>query len=149
MLVATCSASVGAADIKSGVTELGETDVDGLRFPVTVHLHGTLAANAQGAFPLPIGMTLEAVAAVAGNDSDAKLQLGTGGDADGIMTAKAIGGSGTPLTFVKTNFDGSQCDARNPPHFAKGTVITWLLDFDGDGGDAAADVTLLFSFLEG
>ena len=30
--------------------------------------------------------------------------------------------------------DGLQrrgCDAKNPPHFAKGSVITWLVDFDG------------------
>lgn len=123
--------------------------MDGLRFPVTVHLHGTLAANAQGAFALPIGMTLESVSACASNDSDAKLQLGLADDADGIMTAKVIGDSSTPKAFVKTDFNGVACDAKNPPHFAKGSVITWLVDFDGASGTAAADVTLLFSFLEG
>jgi hypothetical protein len=123
--------------------------MDGLRFPVTIHLHGTLAANAQGSFPLPIGMTLESVAAVASNDSDAMLQLGAGDDADGVMTAKVIGDSGAPVTFAKTSFNGALCDAKNPPHFAKGTVITWLLDFDGAGGAAAANVTIMFSFLEG
>jgi hypothetical protein len=40
-------------------------------------------------------------------------------------------------------------DAKNPPHFAKGSVITWLVDFDGAAGTAAADVMILFSFLEG
>ena len=75
--------------------------------------------------------------------------MGTGDDADGILKARVIGDAGTPMTFVKTNFDGALCDAKNPPHFDKGTVITWLLDFDGAGGTAAADVTLLFSFLEG
>lgn len=123
--------------------------MDGLRFPVTVHLHGTLAADAQGSFPLPIGMTLESVAAVASNDSDAKLQLGLAEDADGIMSAKAIGDSSAPKTFVKTDFDGAACDAKNPPHFDKGTVVTWLVDFDGASGTAAKDVTILFSFLEG
>ena len=123
--------------------------MDGLRFPVTIHLHGTLSANAQGSFPLPIGMTLESVAAVASNDNAATLQLGAGDDADGIMAAKAIGDEGVPVTFGKTSFNGPLCDAKNPPHFDKGSVITWLLDFDGAGGAAAADVTILFSFLEG
>ena len=83
------------------------------------------------------------------NATPATLQLGAGDDADGIMAAKAIGDEGVPLTFGKANFDGALCDAKNPPHFDKGTVITWLLDFDGAGGTAAADVTILFSFLEG
>ena len=69
--------------------------MDGLRFPVTIHLHGTLSANAQGSFPLPIGMTLESVAAVASNDSAATLQLGAGDDADGIMAAKGGALAGT------------------------------------------------------
>ena len=101
--------------------------MDGLRFPVTIHLHGTLAANAQGSFPLPIGMTLESVArSMRATDSAATLQLGTSDDADGILKAGAIGAAGVPLTFGKTNFDGALCDAQNPPHFDKGTVITWL-----------------------
>jgi hypothetical protein len=124
--------------------------MDGLRFPVTIHLHGTLAANAQGSFPLPIGMTLESVALVnSATDSDATLTVGTSADADGILKAGAIGAAGVPVTFAKANFDGALCDAKNPPHFDKGTVITWLVDFDGAGGTAASDVTLLFSFLEG
>ena len=123
--------------------------MDGLRFPVAIHLHGTLAADAQGAFALPIGMTFESVCACASNDSDAKLQLGLGDDADGLMTAKAISDSGVPKTFVKTDFNGALADAKNPPHLDKGAVVTWKVDFDGAGGTAAADVSILFSFLEG
>lgn len=123
--------------------------MDGLRFPVTIHLSGTLAADAQGAFALPIGMTFESVCACASNDSDAKLQLGLADDADALMTAKVIGDSLTPKTFVKTDFNGAKADAKNPPHLDKGAVVTWLIDFDGAAGAAAKDVTILFSFLEG
>ena len=66
--------------------------MDGLRFPVAIHLHGTLAANAQGAFALPIGMTLESVCACASNDSDAKLQLGLADDVDRDQSRDERGG---------------------------------------------------------
>lgn len=123
--------------------------MDGLRFPVAVHLNGTLAANATGAFALPIGMTLESVQVCGSNENDARLTVGTSADADGILKSGAAGESSIPKVFGKSAFDGALCDAVNPPHFAGGTIFTWTLDFDGAGGAAAADVDILFSFLEG
>ena len=93
--------------------------MDGLRFPVAIHLNGTLAADAQGAFALPIGMTFESVCACASNDSDAKLQLGLEDDADGLMSAKVIGDSSAPKTFVKTDFDGAAADAAAAQAFVR------------------------------
>ena len=123
--------------------------MDGLRFPVAVHLNGTLAANATGAFALPIGMTLESVGVCGSNENDARLTVGTSADADGILKSGAAGESSIPKVFGKSAFDGALCDAANPPHFAAGTILTWTLDFDGAGGAAAADVDILFLFLEG
>ncbi len=123
--------------------------MDGMRILVPVHLHGTLAANAQGAFSLPCGATLMEVSAVGSNANDATLLVGTSADADGVMTAVAIGDSSTPAVKGPANFDGALCDQVSGPHFADGTIITWLLDFDGAGGTAAQNVGLLFTFLEG
>jgi hypothetical protein len=123
--------------------------MDGHRFAVSVHLHGTLAANAQGAFGLPCGATLEAVSAGGSNANGATLQVGTAGDADGILVAGSIGDSGAPALFGRGAFDGALVTAGQYPHLAKGTVIKWLLDFDGAGGVAASDVSIVFYFQEG
>lgn len=124
--------------------------MDGFRFPVTVHLHGTLAANAEGYFQIPAGMTLVEVSTVATNNSDATLALGTSADADGIMTAAVIGDSGTPAVKTVSDFNGALVsDTKGGYHLANDTIFYWLLDFDGSSGTAAANVTLLFTFLEG
>jgi hypothetical protein len=123
--------------------------MQGMRFTIPVHLHGTLSANAQGAFRLPCGATLAEVSACASNDSDATLQVGTSADADGVMTAAAIGDSSTPAVFGADDFDGALADGANPLHLADDTVVTWLLDYDGSSGTAGQNVDILFTFLEG
>ena len=123
--------------------------MDGMRMVVPVHLHGTLAANASGAFVLPCGATLVEVSACASNDSDATLQVGAAADADGVMTAAVIGDSSVPVVKNAADFDGALCDQKSGYHAAKGTVFTWVLDFDGSSGTAAQNVDILFTFLEG
>lgn len=115
----------------------------------TVHVDtGTLAANQQGVIQLPCAATL-AEASACGSNNSATSQLGTSADADGIMTAAAIGDSSTPAIFAAADFDGVLADGLNPLHLADGTVITWLLDYDGASGTAAQNVDILFTFLEG
>ncbi len=123
--------------------------MDGMRFVVSVHLHGTLAANAQGAFSLPCGATLVEVSAVGSNANDATLQVGTSASAAGVKAATAIGDSSVPVVWGPSAFGGALCDQVSGPHFADGTIMTWLLDFDGAAGTAAQNVGLLFTFLEG
>lgn len=123
--------------------------MQGLRITVPVHLAGTLSANQQGVIQLPCPATLIEVSACASNDNDATLQLGTSADADGIMTAAAIGDSSTPAVFNAADFDGALADAANPLHLADDTIVTWLLDYDGSSGTAAQNVDILFTFLEG
>ncbi len=108
--------------------------MQGMLFVVPVHLHGALSANAQGAFRLPCAATLAEVSACASNDSDATLQVGTPADADGLMTAAAIGDNSAPVTFDADDFDGALADGGQAPHLETGTVVTWLLDYDGSGG---------------
>ena len=123
--------------------------MQGTRFTVAVHLHSTLAADAQGAFQLPCPASLMEISAVASNDSDATLQVGTSADADGIMTAATIGDSNTPAIKGPAQFDGDLADAANPVHLADNTIVTWVLDHDGSTGTAAAHVDIVFTFTEG
>lgn len=123
--------------------------MQGMRMVVPVHLHGTLSANAQGAFQLPCGATLVEVSACASNDSDATLAVGTSADADGALTAQAIGDASVPAVFGRGDFDGALVGENQYPEFVAGTVITWLLDYDGSSGTAGQNVTILFTFLEG
>ncbi len=121
-----------------------------------VHLNGTLGANAQGVVPTwkKQGATLLEVSAVASNASDATLKIGIGGaspDDDGIMTAQAIGDSGTPVWFTVADFDGALADGlhKTCPRLGPANCFTWALDFDGAGGTAAANVTITFTLLVG
>lgn len=118
--------------------------MQGSKFPITVHLHGTLAANASGRFALPWDAQLIAVSSVASNDSDATLLVGTTSDDDAYLVAHTIGDSEVPVTKTRANFVGTEY-----PHIAAGTVLEWLLDFDGSAGTAAQNVTIVFWFTEG
>src|SRR5512135_3766963 len=107
--------------------------MDGMRFTVPVHLHGTLAANAQGAFALPCPATLVEVSACASNDSDATLKVGTSADDDGIIAAAAIGDSSAPKVWDRGDFGGALVTGQLY-HGARGTIVSWALDFDGSSG---------------
>ena len=96
-------------------------------------------------------MQLVHVSAVATNDSDATLTLGDSSDADEYLTSTTIGDSGTPAEFDGDDFvdaDGVT-HTRYYPHIADGTVVVAALDFDGDAGTAAQNVTLVLTFTEG
>jgi hypothetical protein len=122
--------------------------MQGMKMLLTAHLHGTLAANAQGCFLLTAPATLIEAQAVASNDSSAKLQVGLGSEADGLMTAQAIGQSSAPASWGRGDFDGALATDGECPHIAKGDLVTWLLDFDGASGTAAQNVDIVLTFLE-
>jgi len=122
----------------------------GTRIPITIHLHGTLAANAVGTFRLSCPATLIHVSAVASNNSDATLKIGTSADDDGILVAVAIGDSATPTVFDRGDFDGALISpAGECYHGAETTVYSWTLDYDGASGTAAQNVEIIFTFTEG
>jgi hypothetical protein len=118
--------------------------MQGTLFTIPVHLHGTLAANASGRFELPFASQLVRVSSVASNNSDATLLVGTTSDDDAYLTAHTIGDSEAPVTKGRADFVGGEY-----PHLAAGTVLEWLLDFDGSAGTAAQNVTIVFWFTEG
>ena len=111
-------------------------------FPVVVP--GTLAANVTVRFTAPCGLQLVEVSAVGSNANDATLIVGNSSDDDAYITAFAIGDSGTPVVKTRTDFVGEQY-----PVIPNDTVVVVTLDFDGAGGTAAQNVTLLLTFTEG
>ena len=113
-------------------------------FQQTYHVPGTLAANLDIRFTAPMDCTLLHVSAVASNDSDATLAIGTSDDTDEFLTAAAIGDSQVPVEKTRTDFEGDQY-----PRIQDGDVVVLTLDFDGAGGTAAQNVTIVLTFAEG
>jgi len=124
--------------------------MQGSIFRHSVHLHGTLAANAQGYIYLPNGATLKMVAATASNASSATLKLGTVADDDGIFVALAIGASGVPVIWDKGDWGGAlnTLGADENYYVAAGVTLLWTLDFDGAAGTAGQNVSISFDFIE-
>ena len=127
--------------------------MQGLHFTYSVHLHGTLAANARGEYILPFPASLISVSFGNSAASDATLEVGTSADRDGILDAVAVGDSGTPAEYEYNDWNGALAVGENAPgnpfHMAKGTIFTWDLDFDGAAGTAAANCSIVFTFSEG
>lgn len=121
----------------------------GLHFTYSVHLHGTLAANARGEYILPMDCSLIAVSTSNSAATDATLECGTSADRDGILDAVAVGDSGTATEFEFNDWNGALATAGRPYHMVAGTIFTWDLDFDGSAGTAAANCSLVFTFSEG
>jgi hypothetical protein len=120
-------------------------------FQQSYHIPGTLAANAVIKFTAPFNMQLVHVSAVASNDSDATLIIGDSSDDDEYLTSSTIGDSGTPKEFDGNDFVDAAGNTHNRyyPHIADGTVVVATLDYDGAGGTAAQNVTLVLTFTEG
>ena len=116
----------------------------GNTFTITIHIPGTLAANVSACFTVPEACQLIHASAVGSNANDGKLELGTTSDADAYLVSAAIGDSNVPVEFDQDNFVGGEF-----PHIADGTVFAAALDYDGAGGTATANFTLVLTFLEG
>ena len=119
------------------------------KFSHAFHIPGTLSANINIRFTVPSPCTLVHVSAVASNNSDATLAIGTSADTDGYVTAGVIGDSNTPVEKEDlSDFDGELADSQYP-HIADGTIVVLTLDYDGEGGTAAQNVTIVLTFVEG
>lgn len=124
----------------------------GQTFTAAFHVPGTLGADLNIRYTAPSNCTLIHVSAVASNDSDATLAVGTSADTDGYLTAAVIGDSNTPVEKEAiTDFAGALADSQYP-RIEDGDIIVLVLDFNyAAGGSAAAsdDVTIVLTFLEG
>ena len=121
------------------------------KFAHSIHVPGSLAADMAVYFTVPSDCTLVHVSAVASNDSDATLALGTSADTNGFLEACVIGDSGTPVEKEVADFDGALLsDAGSEhPRLQDGDIFAIVVDFDGAGGTAADDFTLVLTFQEG
>jgi hypothetical protein len=114
-------------------------------FTVSYHTAGTLAANHSFTFTLPFDASLVFVSAVGSNANNGILDVGKTGSLEAYVANKDIGDSGAPATVdADSEFVGSVY-----PHIAAGTVIVATLDYDGAGGTATADFTLVLGFMKG
>ncbi|MFZ2097325.1 MAG: hypothetical protein WAV05_11880 [Anaerolineales bacterium] len=119
--------------------------MQGTHVTYTIHVPGTLAANLSIAFTLPFAAQLVHVSAVGSNSNNGILDIGNSGDADAYVGDLDIGDSGTPAECdAPGDFEGD-----NYPHIAAGTIVTAALDYDGAGGTATHDFTLVLTFTEG
>ena len=129
---------------------MGDTTARGI-FQVGFHVAGSTAANLNIRWTAPCNCTLLHVSAVSSNDSDALITVGDSADTDEYVQSSAIGDSAVPAEFDYDDFydtAGSQ-QTRYYPRIVDGTVLVITLDFDGDGGTAADDVTIVLTFAEG
>ena len=121
------------------------------KFSHAFHIPGTLAANLNIRFTVPSPCSLVHVSAVASNDSDATMALGTSADTDGFLAACVIGDSNTPVEKERADFDGALLtDAgKENPRLDDGDIFVITIDYDGASGTAAQNVTLVLTFTEG
>ena len=117
----------------------------GMHFGRSIHLPGALVAGVNYRISVPVDCRLVRVSAVGSNANDATLKIGVGDDDDSILQAAAVGESGAPVVFDESNWASTNPTGR----LRQGDVLRVTLDHDGDGGDAAQDVTIDLDFVEG
>jgi hypothetical protein len=119
--------------------------MDGMRFVVAWHIHGTLSANAVIRYKMPCDATLLRVDTCGTADVHSSLIVGTGADDNGYLTAYTPGHNAAFDTRDRGDFNGALvADANECPHIAKDTEL--LLTFTHA---SASDVDLALTFVEG
>ncbi len=114
-------------------------------FTVSYHTAGTLAANHSFKFKLPFDAQLVFVSAVGSNANNGILDVGSSSAAEAYVKDLDIGDSGTPAVVDHdVDFEGDVF-----PHITAGTIIAAALDYDGAGGTATQDFTLVLGFTKG
>lgn len=116
----------------------------GYEFPIFYQGVGAAAADIQMVFEAPNDMQLVKVSVSGSNANDATIKIGTTDDDDLYMVAKAFGDSDVPAEYDRDDFVGSQY-----PVASEGAIVKVTVDFDGAGGTAVNDPTILLTFLVG
>jgi hypothetical protein len=116
----------------------------GTKFTLAFHIPGTLAANVSMYWTAQADCQLIHVSANGSNSNSGLLDIGPSTDTDGYLDGVSIGDSDTPAEFTQLDFVGDEF-----PHIVKGTIVALLLDYDGAGGTATHDFTVVLTFTEG
>ena len=121
------------------------------KFAHAFHIPGTLTADLNIRFTVPSGCTLVHVSFGNSAASDATIDIGTSADTDGYLDGGDVGDSNVPAEFDKDDFNGALLSdaGREYPHLVDGTIMVVIVDFDGAGGTAAANLTIVLTFVEG
>ena len=125
--------------------------MQGNHFCVSWHIGGTLSANQSFRWVAPFDASLIHAQAVASNNSDATIYMGTSADDNGYLTSTTIGDSGTPAEWDLDDWDGALITnaGKDYPHVTDGTIVLVTLDYDGASGTAAQNVSITLTFSEG
>jgi hypothetical protein len=113
-------------------------------FTQTYYLPGTLAANVDIRFKPAINCKLIHVSACGSNTNNAVMVIGSDSDNDAYLTAVDVGDGNVPSEFDRDDFVNTQY-----PRLSKSGVVSVLVDYDGAGGTAVANLSLVLTFLEG
>jgi hypothetical protein len=116
----------------------------GTKFALAFHIPGTLAANISMYWTAQADCQLIHVSANGSNANNGILDIGPTADTDGYLDGVDIGDSNSPIEFGRSSFVGGEF-----PHIVKGTVVALSLDYDGAGGTATHDFTVVLTFTEG
>ena len=118
--------------------------MQGNLFTQSFHVPGTLTANLNIRWMVPADCSLIHVSAVNSAATSGTFIIGSSADDDAYLTTSDIGDSNTPNEFDLEDFVNDQF-----PHIVDGTIIVITVDYDGAAGTAAANFTLVLTFLEG
>jgi hypothetical protein len=113
-------------------------------FTQSFFVQGTLAADVNIRYKAAIACKLIHVSAVGSNSNSAVLVIGDGSDNDAYLTAVNVGDSDVPAEFDRDDFVDTQY-----PRITKASTVAVFVDYDGSGGTAVHDLTLVLTFLEG
>jgi hypothetical protein len=109
------------------------------------HIPGTLVTDVAPLFALPFDCTLLHVSAVASNDSDATLKVGTPTNPAAYLTEFPIGDSQKPTVKASIrDFVGGQF-----PRLSANSSLLLTLDYDGNNGIAAQNVSVAVTLAKG
>lgn len=119
--------------------------MDGMRFVVAWHIHGTLSGDATLRYKMPCDATLVRVDTCGTADVHSSFTLGSSSNADAYIKASTPGHNATFVTHDRGDFDGdSGHDTAECPHIAKDTVLVVAFTHA-----SASDVDFCMTFLEG
>jgi hypothetical protein len=120
--------------------------MQGHRIMLPIHVPGTLSANLSIVLQMPFAARILEVSASQSNNGDATLAVGAGSDGStATIAAFAVGDSSVPV--VKTVADFATTNPQGK--LANNDYLKLTVDYDGAGGTAANDLSILITLIEG
>ena len=119
--------------------------MQGHRIVIPFHVPGTLGANIVITWTACFDGRVKHISAVGSNANNGLLIFGISTNTDSILASASIGDSNTPVEFDVDNWATTNATGA----FSKGEILVATLDYDGAGGTATDDFTLVITVLDG